>query len=333
MAPRGDETGLTAPAVDDPALTAPAVDDPALTAPAVGDPALTAPAVEAPAETTPHPRAMVNAMTVDVEDYFHVSAFSSVIDREQWDSMPRRVESNVDRVLQVFDDFGVKATFFTLAWVAERHPALIRRIAEAGHEVASHGCDHVRVDHQTRDAFVADAARSKGILEDLSGQPVQGFRAPSFSMGNQTPWAFQVLAEAGYRYSSSIYPIRHDHYGMPDAPRFPFKPTPDGAILEIPITTTIIGGRRIPCGGGGYFRLLPYGLSKRKLRTVTETERRPAIFYFHPWELDPGQPRVADAPRSKRFRHYVNLGRMEGKLRSLLGDFQWDRVDRAFALS
>lgn len=278
-------------------------------------------------------RAAVNAMTVDVEDYFHVSAFCDVIERSDWERLPRRVEVNTDRVLQIFGDFGVKATFFTLAWVAERHPALIRRIADAGHEIASHGCNHVRVDRQTQGEFLADASRSKKILEDLSGQSVRGFRAPSFSIGDRTPWAFDVLAEAGYRYSSSIYPIQHDHYGMPHAPRFPFKPTASGTIMEIPITTTMVGSRRVPCGGGGYFRLLPYGVSVRKLRRVIEREGRPAIFYFHPWEVDPDQPRITRAPRSKRFRHYVNLGRMEGKLRSLLRDFIWDRADRTFAIT
>lgn len=273
-----------------------------------------------------------NAMSVDVEDYFHVSGFSAVIDRNDWERLPRRVEVNCDRILQLFDGYGVRATFFVLAWVAERHPGLVRRIVDGGHELASHGCAHVRVDRQTPQAFLSDAANSKKLLEDVSGAAVKGFRAPSFSIGKTNLWAFDVIAEAGYRYSSSINPIRHDHYGLPDAPRFPFYPTTDNRLVEIPITTATMFGRRLPCGGGGFFRLMPYAAFARALQRVHRYDREPAIFYFHPWEIDAEQPRIKKAPWAKRARHYVNISRMESKLHRLLTDFSWDRIDTTFGL-
>ena len=273
----------------------------------------------------------VNAMTVDVEDYFQVSAFERHIAPADWERMPQRVERNTSRVLELFADRGVHATFFTLGWVAERFPALVRRIAEAGHEVASHGFDHTRVIHQEPTQFRADVTRTKRLLEDVTGLAVRGYRAATYSIGASNLWALDVLQEAGYRYSSSIYPIRHDLYGMPDAPRFAFRVRADG-LLELPITSVRALGRRWPCGGGGFFRLFPYALSSWGLRRVNRTDRQPGIFYFHPWEVDPDQPRIDGIGLKTRIRHYLNLSRMETRLRRLLGDFRWDRMDRVFAV-
>jgi len=273
-------------------------------------------------------RAIVNAMTVDVEDYFQVQAFADTIRRADWDSLPCRVERNSDRVLELFAAAGVRGTFFTLGWVAERYPALVRRIAEAGHELASHGWAHFRADEQPPEGFRADVRRTKDVLEQTGGVPVAGYRAASFSIGARNLWALEVLAEEGYRYSSSVYPVRHDIYGMPEAPRFPFRPLPDRSFREFPISTTVIGGRNWPIGGGGYFRLLPYRLSVAAIDRVHRRDGRPCIFYFHPWEIDPDQPRQHSAPLKSRLRHYTNLGRMEQKLRRLLDRFAWDRMDR-----
>jgi polysaccharide deacetylase family protein (PEP-CTERM system associated) len=271
-----------------------------------------------------------NALSIDVEDYFQVSAFALHIDRARWDDMPRRVERNVDRLLDLLERYGAHATFFTLGWIAERHPQMVRRIAAAGHEVASHGYAHRRATELDRDAFADDISKAKRILEDITGEPVDGYRAPSFSIGRDNLWAFDALSAAGYRYSSSVYPVHHDHYGMPEAPRFPFRPRPQ--LVEIPVTTTRLFGQNLPAGGGGYFRLAPYEVSRWAIRRVNEQEQRPAIFYCHPWEFDPGQPRVAGVGWKTRFRHYVNLDRTEARLRRLLSDFHWDRVDRVFPL-
>jgi polysaccharide deacetylase family protein (PEP-CTERM system associated) len=275
--------------------------------------------------------APVNAMTVDVEDYFQVSAFERHIAAADWERMPVRVERNTDRVLELFAERGVYATFFTLGWVAERFPALVRRIAESGHEVASHGFDHTRVVNQEPAQFRADITRTKGLLEDVTGRSVQGYRAASYSIGATNLWALDVIQESGYRYSSSIYPIRHDLYGMPDAPRFAFR-VRAGGLLELPITSVSALGRRWPCGGGGFFRLFPYALSSWGLRRVNRNDRQPGIFYFHPWEVDPDQPRIEGIGLKTRMRHYLNLSRMETRLRRLLGDFRWDRMDRVFAV-
>jgi polysaccharide deacetylase family protein (PEP-CTERM system associated) len=275
----------------------------------------------------------VNAMTVDVEDYFQVSAFAGSIDRADWDAFPCRVERNTDRVLGIFADAGVRATFFTLGWVAERYPELVRRIVEGGHELASHGYAHHRVTDQTPAQFAADVGRTRALLEDIGGVPVIGYRAASFSIDATTPWAHRVLAEAGYRYSSSVYPVRHDHYGMPDAPRFAYQPADGQGIREIPITTVALGGRNLPCGGGGYFRLLPFPLFRWSIGRVNRREGESAIFYFHPWEVDPDQPRQKDLGVKTRFRHYVNLARMESRLCRLLTTFRWDRMDRVFSIA
>ena len=271
---------------------------------------------------------IANALTIDVEDYFQVSALAPHFDRGEWHRIPCRVERNIDVALGLLEEAGAKATFFTLGWIAERYPGLVARIVAEGHELASHGYGHHRATDQSRAEFSEDIRTAKSLLEDISGVEVKGYRAPSFSVGKRNPWAFDCIAEAGYRYSSSIYPIRHDHYGAPDAPRFPHQSC-DG-LLEIPVTTARLLKINLPAGGGGYFRLMPYVLSRSLIRRVNEVEGRAAVFYFHPWELDPGQPRVPGASLKTRFRHYVNLHRTEARLRSLLSDFRWHRVDAVF---
>jgi polysaccharide deacetylase family protein (PEP-CTERM system associated) len=271
---------------------------------------------------------IVNALTIDVEDYFQVSAFAPHIRRSEWDTLPCRVEQNVDRILGMLDEVGVHATFFTLGWVAERYPDLVRRIADAGHELASHGFAHHRATDQERGEFLADIRLAKAVLEDISGFAVHGYRAPSFSVGPSNAWAFECIEEAGYRYSSSIYPIRHDHYGVPDAPRFPYQTSP--GLLEIPVATVRVLSSNWPAGGGGFFRLLPYAVSRGLIRRINAVDAKPAIFYFHPWELDPDQPRISGPGFKTRFRHYLNLRRTQPRLRRLLRDFSWNRVDRVF---
>jgi polysaccharide deacetylase family protein (PEP-CTERM system associated) len=273
---------------------------------------------------------MLNAMTVDVEDYFQVQAFAHCIDRKDWDAFPRRVDLNTNRILDQFDAAGVKATFFTLGWVAERFPGLIHRIVADGHELASHGWDHTRVDSQDPETFRADIRRTKALLEDTGGVAVTGYRAATFSIGARNMWAFPILRQEGYVYSSSINPISHDLYGMPDAPRVPFRPDVDG-VMEIPMTTVRLLGRNWPCSGGGYFRLLPTALYRAGLAWVNGREGQPGIFYFHPWEIDPDQPRIPNAGWKSRARHYTNLSRMAGDLDKLLRDFAWDRMDRVYA--
>jgi len=269
-----------------------------------------------------------NAMTIDVEDYFQVSAFAPYIARSDWDQRECRVERNVDRILALLDAQGVKATFFTLGWIAERYPALVRRIVDAGHELASHGYGHERASDLSAESFRQDVVRAKQLLEDIGGRPVLGYRAPSFSIGTGNLWAFDVLQDAGYRYSSSVYPIQHDHYGMPDSPRFAYA-VRDG-LLEVPVTTLRVLGRNLPSSGGGYFRLLPYGLSRWMLRRVNAADGQSAVFYFHPWEIDAEQPRVAGIDAKTRFRHYVNIDRTFDRIAQLLGDFSWARMDDIF---
>ncbi|AAZ96240.1 polysaccharide deacetylase [Thiobacillus denitrificans ATCC 25259] len=273
---------------------------------------------------------MKNALSVDVEDYFQVSAFAPHIPREQWNTLPCRVERNVDLILDLFDESRSKATFFTLGWIAERYPQVVRRIVDNGHELASHGYGHERASDLTPAAFREDITRAKRILEDLGGVAVRGYRAPSFSIDHRNWWAVAELEEAGYVYSSSIYPVRHDHYGMPDAPRFPHRPNGERGILEVPPTTLPLFGRNLPAAGGGWFRLLPYEMSRWMLKRVNARDGAPCMFYFHPWEVDPEQPRPSGVSMKARFRHYVNLQRTAGRLRRLLNDFEWDRVDRVF---
>ena len=273
---------------------------------------------------------MRNALSIDVEDYFQVSAFAAHIQPSDWPALPCRVEANVERILLLLDAAGVHATFFTLGWIARRYPAMVRRIVNAGHELASHGEAHLRASDQDAAGFSADITSSKLILEQIAGQAVLGYRAPSFSIGAGNLWALAALQRAGYRYSSSIYPIRHDHYGMPGAPRFAFRPDGAGGLLELPISTVRLWARNWPAGGGGYFRLLPYAISRALLRRINSHDGQAGIFYFHPWELDPEQPRQRGIGLATRFRHYVNLHRTEARLAALLRDFHWGRIDRIF---
>ena len=274
---------------------------------------------------------MRHVMSVDVEEYFQVWALSGVVAAADWDRWPSRVEASTRRTLELFAGAGVRATFFVLGWVAERHPALVRAIVDAGHELASHGHGHAKVASLAPAAFRTDVARAKAALEDAGGVAVTGYRAPSFSIGTDTWWAYDVLAETGHRYSSSQHPIAHDHYGLPDAPRTPFRPTA-GELVEVPVAT-VDPGRRVSCAGGGHFRLLPYAWTRWCLDRLERREGHAGVFYFHPWEIDPGQPRVAGLPWRARLRHYVNLDRMETKLRRLLDDFAWDRLDAVVPLA
>lgn len=276
-------------------------------------------------------RDTVNAFTVDVEEFFQVSAFEQHVARDDWACLPGRVERNMGRLFEILEEGEVKATFFALGWIAERHPDLIKKIVANGHELASHGVAHVRVNTQSRSAFREDVRRSKEILEEISGVRVVGYRAASYSIDRSCRWAHEELGEAGYLYSSSIYPIRHDLYGEPGAPRFTYLPIADDTgFIEVPITTVEVLGRRLPCGGGGYFRLYPYRLSRWAIQQVNKRDGQAAVFYCHPWEIDPAQPRPKGLPLKTRFRHYLNLGKMESRLVRLLSDFAWDRMDRVF---
>lgn len=266
---------------------------------------------------------IVNAFSIDVEDWFQVAAFASYIDRKDWDSLECRVERNVDVLLETLDKHQVKATFFTLGWIAERYPAMVGRIVAGGHELASHGYGHHMVGELGPQLFREDVVKAKAILESLAGCEVIGYRAPSFSVGRDTLWALDILAETGHSYSSSIYPIKHDLYGMPDAPRFAHQRS---GLLEIPATSIRLGERNYPASGGGYFRLLPYPVSRWSVQRVNRADRQAAVFYCHPWEIDPGQPRMNQASSKSRFRHYVNQTRMLGKIDRLLGDFRWGTV-------
>lgn len=270
----------------------------------------------------------LNAMTVDVEDFFHVSAFESVITPEQWKDYQPRVDKNTRTLLEMFAKHNVKSTFFVLGWVAERYPELIKEIHAQGHEIASHGYAHRRATEQTREQFTADVTRSKNHLEDLLGEALTGYRAPSFSIGYNNEWAFEVLAELGFKYSSSTYPVKHDLYGTPDWPRFAY--TRKEGIIEIPIPTHKVMGRQTPIGGGGYFRLYPYTLTKSLITGYLKKEKQPYSFYFHPWEIDADQPRMTNAPLKSRFRHYVNLNKTQGKLERLLNDFSWDTMKNVY---
>ncbi|MBV7257107.1 DUF3473 domain-containing protein [Pacificimonas sp. WHA3] len=273
---------------------------------------------------------IVNAMSIDVEEHFQVGAFENVIARSDWSDHASRVERNTRASLDMFEAHGVAATFFTLGWVAERAPKLIREIVERGHEIASHGYGHDRVHSFTPDEFRADLKKSRALIEDAAGVAVRGYRAPSFSIGKANKWALDVLAEEGYAYSSSVAPIQSDHYGWPEAPRFVHKPVAGSDMIEIPVTTVTYMGRRMACGGGGFFRLLPYGFSTWAINRVNQIEKQSAVFYFHPWEIDPGQPRIPGAPLKSRVRHYTNLNVMQAKLERLMTRFRYDRMDRVF---
>lgn len=269
-----------------------------------------------------------NALTIDVEDYFQVSAFSAHIARSSWDSLDCRVEKNIDIILLLLSNANTKATFFTLGWIAERYPKMVRKILAEGHELASHGYGHERVSNLTREEFYQDVSRAKNLLEDIGGKIILGYRAPSFSIGNNNLWALEILEKTKHMYSSSIYPVRHDHYGTPDAPRFIYKSY--GDLIEIPPTTFRLFERNIPASGGGYFRLYPYFLSKWMINQVNKKDNNPAVFYFHPWEIDADQPVVAGLSLLSKFRHYINLDKTEKKLEKLLKDFSWNRIDKIF---
>lgn len=267
---------------------------------------------------------MQNALTVDVEDYFHVAAFSRQIDPATWDRFPLRVERNTYRLLDLFTERGVRATFFVLGWVAERCPGLVRAIADQGHEVACHGYSHQLIYEQTPAVFRVETMRAKACLEDQVQRPVLGYRAASYSIIKRSLWALDILAELGFAYDSSIFPVHHDRYGIPGSPRWPYRlDTPNGgSLIEFPPSTLAVGGYRLPVAGGGYFRIYPYWLTRFALSRVNETERHPFIFYLHPWEIDPEQPRIR-AGWSSTFRHYTNLNRCEERLSRLLRDFQF----------
>jgi len=272
---------------------------------------------------------MRNILTVDVEEYFHPSEVQRSVGPSEWDRLPSRVEGQVYQVLQLLDRHKVSATFFILGWVAERHPGLIRRIAATGHEVASHGYEHRLVFEMTPEEFRQDLRRAKRVLEDAVGVPIQGFRAPSYSITARSSWALDILIEEGYEYDASVFPIHHDRYGIPSAPRHPNTVTrATGAILEIPASTIRLGTVNVPIAGGGYFRLMPYWWTRWACRRVNRRERRPIVFYLHPWEIDPAQPRLS-APWLSRFRHYQNLEKTAPRLRRLLADFCFDSIGAA----
>ncbi len=276
-------------------------------------------------------KVIANAMTVDVEDYFQVSAFEPIIDRSQWDSLQHRVENNTQRILALFAQNEIKATFFTLGWVAERYPQLVKQIVEQGHELACHGYQHTRVTQQTPEQFRDDVRRAKTMLEDIAGVDVKGYRAASYSITQDNQqWAHEILADVGFQYSSSVYPVKHDLYGIPDAPRYVYQPLAGNTLKEVPITTLNIRGKNMPCGGGGFFRFYPYAFSRWALRTINQKEKQAAIFYFHPWEIDPEQPRQRNISLKTRFRHYLNLGQMQPRLERLLNDFHWDTMENIF---
>ncbi|MBE0469744.1 MAG: DUF3473 domain-containing protein [Methyloprofundus sp.] len=269
-------------------------------------------------------------MTVDVEDYFQVSAFETYIKKSQWDTLEHRVQSNTQHILDIFAQHNVKATFFTLGWVAERYPELVKRIVNEGHELASHGYEHIRVTEQTPEQFRMDVRKTKTLLEDISGVEIKGYRAASYSIGRDNLWALDILAEEGHKYSSSIYPVKHDLYGMPEAPRFPYQPIEGSDFKEIPISTLRMGNKNYPCGGGGFFRLYPYFISRWAFNRINNTEQQAGIFYFHPWEIDADQPRQENLAFKAKFRHYLNLQRMQGRIKSLLTDFEWDTMQAIF---
>lgn len=271
---------------------------------------------------------LVNAITIDVEDYFQVSAFLPYIKRNEWDSFECRVEKNINKILNLLNKNNTKATFFTLGWIAKRYPSMIKKIVDAGHELASHGYGHARVTDLTNEEFYQDVSRAKNILEDIGGKQVLGYRAPSFSIGSKNLWALEILSETGHRYSSSIYPVKHDHYGTPDAPRFIYKSHED--LLEIPPTTIRIFNRNIPASGGGYFRLYPYCVSRWMLKQVNKKDKKSSVFYFHPWEIDSDQPKIPNIDAKNKFRHYINIENTEKKLDRLLQDFKWNRMDKIF---
>jgi polysaccharide deacetylase family protein (PEP-CTERM system associated) len=274
----------------------------------------------------------INAMTVDVEDYFHVSVFDGVVPRHEWAGLESRVVQNTERLLALFADAGVRGTFFVLGWVAERHPDLVRQIVAGGHEIASHGFAHRLVYDLTPAAFREDVRKSKAVLESAGGVPVLGYRAPSYSITPRSLWAIDILIEEGFAWDASIFPIHHDRYGIPVSPRHPYVLEREcGRLVEVPGSTVRVGSMNLPVAGGGYFRLLPYAWTRWGIARLNRTEGRPAIFYMHPWEIDPDQPRLRTS-RLGRFRHYRNLDKTEDRLRALLSDFRFSTVTRVLAV-
>lgn len=273
----------------------------------------------------------LNAMTVDVEEYFHVYALSEVLSKKDWDMLPQRALSSMDKLLALFDVYEIKASFYILGWFAQKHPQLIQKMAKAGHEIASHGYDHRRVDTFTKSEFKEDSHKAKSILEEISGQNIIGYRAPTFSLNEKTPWAYDVLKEMGFRYSSSLYPVKHDLYGDPNGQRIPFQPLGKSIdFYEIPMSTLRMFNKNIPISGGGYFRLLPYSIYKRLILRNQNSSAAPCIFYTHPWEIDAGQPKIEGLSFKSRFRHYHNLEGTYAKLEKLCKDFRWGRMDYIF---
>lgn len=278
---------------------------------------------------------VVHAMTVDVEDYFHVAAFNKVISPDQWDNWPSRVEANTHRLLALFAEHGIKITFFVLGWVANKHPTLVQAISDAGHEIASHGFSHQLIYRQTQDVFREETAKSKQILEDIIGQPVLGYRAASYSITRKSLWALEVLTDLGFTWDSSIFPTRHDNYGIPGSPEEPYTIcTPNGGrLIEFPLTTAKVLGQSVPAAGGGYFRQYPYALSRWLFSRASLQGKKSQIFYLHPWEIDPEQPRVPNASWFSNFRHYTNLGRCLPRLEQLLKDFPFGTMTQALTFN
>lgn len=274
----------------------------------------------------------LHAMSIDVEDYFHVAALSGVIRPDQWDSLPSRVEQNTERLLSLFEKHEVKATFFVLGWVADRFPELIRKLSDHGHEIASHGYSHQLIYNQSQDVFREETIRSKALLEDITGKAIEGYRAASYSITRDSLWALDILSEVGFTWDSSIFPIRHDNYGIPNSPSAPYSiETASGAIIrEFPLTTAKIMGLSIPAAGGGYFRQFPYPVFRHLFRNASGFGARPQMFYLHPWEIDPEQPRYNNASWFSRFRHYTNLDQCYGRLERLLGDFRFGTVSESY---
>jgi len=274
---------------------------------------------------------MKHAMTIDVEDYFHVAAFAKVINPSEWEDYPSRVVKNTEAILQLFCDKGIKATFFCLGWVAEREPDLIRRIASQGHEIASHGYSHQLVYSQTPEVFRDETMRSKELLENICQNSVTGYRAASYSITSKSTWALEILAELGFTWDSSIFPIKHDNYGMPNSPEHPYKiALSEGrSLTEFPLTTAKVGPFSLPAAGGGYFRQYPYALSKWLFKRASENQTKPQIFYLHPWEVDPHQPRIQNASLFSKFRHYTNIKKCMGRLERMVDDFSFTTMTQA----
>jgi polysaccharide deacetylase family protein (PEP-CTERM system associated) len=266
-----------------------------------------------------------NYFTVDVEDYFQVAAFEKVVPATSWDGYVARVEQNTGKILHLLDKYGVKGTFFIVGWTAERFPGMVKAIAARGHEIGCHSYWHQKIYNLTPEEFRQDTKKAKDILEEISGRSVFGYRAPTYSITKKSLWALDILQELGFKWDSSIFPVHHDNYGIPNAPRFEYK-LPEHDLKEYPISTALFLGRKIPVAGGGYFRIFPYWFIKIALQKINRQEKRPFIFYIHPWEIDPEQPRIHNAGWKSQFRHYHNLDKTEERLDHLLQDFRFGSI-------